>query len=318
MIKDRIRGFFETLLDTLPIILGIISAIITIVQFCFGQHKAWLIINLFLLFSLVSSNYIIQRKSKIASGLTLLAKDGHIHTTRMLILHDNYEKIAKHHNNYENITKQNDFYAQSVCFSFHIKKRNKDGLSTQVYQHHFSFLPLHNGEKIFAPWFFGEDEAVPTDCSVQINQQNWQPAIPKPVVEGTHDYSVNEGIYTASIPLGLMKRPNHKDVCFKYVRNNSFRWDREEIFVIWPKCYAKKMEKASFSVSFDEDVQKVVQIIEYVCHGRRPEKKIKAYLEKQHFILESNAAAQYCVTDLDINPDNVYVIYITDNTSPSS
>lgn len=285
-------------------VLGIISPIITIIQLILTDFNiALFVTNCILILLCTIAAIVIKRKEKLSLGLVLLAQDGHIHTTRMLILRDNFDTIKR----VETISDKNDFKSKDTTFSFHIKKANA-GTSDVVYNHSFSFLPLKSGEKIFEPWFFGEDESSPKNCLYKIDNSNWQPTLAKPIIEGCHDYAANEGIYSATIPLGYLNKSDSRSVEFHYERSGSFRWDREEIFVIWPQCFTKMITNANFRVSFDDNANKVVTIIEYVCHGPNPRKCAKANLTPT--IKETESI--YTINSLKINPDNVYVIYITD------
>lgn len=313
MKKTVLYTFFETAFDAFPLILGIVSSLITIIDhFSKGPNLFRLSINLLILIPLTCSYLKLQKKKKLSSGLTLLAKDGHIHTTRTLILRDNFKELAKTEHHYDDITKQNDFHAQNVTFSFHVSSKN-NGISDLVYHHRFTFAPLHKGEQIFAPWFFGEDEAIPIACQAKINDQSWLNVVPTPIVSSQLDYAANEGIYTAAVPLGQMQKDECKTLEFQYTREATFRWNRKEILVIWPKCFAKELKKANFSVTFEDNASMSIDIYEYVCHGKKPLKRAKACLQKLPTpnANTNNAVVEYRIEDLHIDEDNVYVIYLT-------
>lgn len=304
MKKARFLSFCENINKSFIVIIGILSEAITIVQlFLSDSNKVILVINLILFVAIVVCYSIVEKRAKLSLGLVLLAQDGHIHTTRMLILKDNIQKIKET----ESMYKQNDFFADNVNFSFYI--RNKiNYVSDLVYQHRFTLNPIKKGEKIFTPWFFGEEEATPIECSYRTDGKEWNNLIPSTVVPESLDYAANEGIYTTAIPLGYMNKKDKKDIEFKYERAKAFRWDRPEIFVIWPKCYANKMDKANFSIVFDEKVERVVSIVEYVCHGKKPTKRTKAILKYSYI----DGETRYTQNNLAIDPENVYVIYITE------
>ena len=309
--KTRIQALIDLFRESAVEIIAFASAFVPLLQHLGEKSIGYIAVSIVLFVFYLIYHVKIKTNEKTSRGLALLAEEGHIHTTRMLILRDYYEndkkRIAK-----KDIRKQNSFLAQNVKFSFIINKP-QNNISDIQYYHSFDFLSLRNGMQTFAPWFFGEDGAPPKDCARRIGKQKWLTVNAERVEEeNSCDYSVNEGIYSAPISLGKMLKGENVCVEFKYKRKAAFQWTREEIFVIWPKCFAKKMEKASFSICFDGDVTRVVNIVEYVCYGTDPKKSDKIQFERSVKKVGNGTVTEYYINDLDIDVNNVYIIYISE------
>lgn len=305
------------------IIIGILGAVLTLVNIIkLFTDTTMQNINIFyivistvlLIVALVGLSYSNVRLNQKWKGLILLAHRGHIHTIRMILMRD----YQKNHNKDEaisnDIIKANDFSAESASFSFLVSKQ-KNGLSDVEYVHSFTFKSKHNGEKLFYPWIFGENNAKPQECYIKIGIHGEKRILtPYPVKNPYVDYPVNEGIYTVGCSIGHMKKKQCQDIIFSYKRMKSYDWTRDEMFVIYPKCFSKRVNFANFKLEFEDDVSEKlgIRLTELYCDGRKAKEIILSNFDEPKIVNDRDKRKTVYIADnIKINTSNVYIITIS-------
>ena len=317
--RDDLNMLFRKLWESFCTFIGVGSGVVSIILVFATdknlKHTIALIVlsvtSLSVLFYFATQTH--RLKSKL-SCLKLLAKDGHIHTARMVILRENCNNLTD-----IDIDKQNIACAKTAEFSWIIGE-GVDGLSNVIYWHKFDFVRkkcLFAPKNLkFAPWFFGENGCHPLDCNYMIDshdETDFMQIIPTPVVtDGSRDYAVNEGIYKMELPKLKIHHKVSKHIEIRYNRKNAFIWSRNEIFVIWPKCFFSSVEKAAgkFTIEFEGNhTNFYITADTYDCKKtfRREEAAITFVLNQG---LSSTNKTVYTANEINLNPDFVYVIYI--------
>lgn len=264
--------------------------------------------------SLTALSYLTLRthhlKSKL-SCLKLLSKDGHIHTARMVVLRENFNSLTD-----IDIKKQNLACAKKAEFSWLIEE-SKNGESNVIYLHKFDFVKkraIFSPSKLrFVPWFFGENDNPPLECKYNINNTGYKNVNASPVItDGSRDYAANEGIYKMTVPICKLFRKKGQQIEISYSRKNAFLWNRDEIFVIWPKCFFSTAKKnaGEFIVKFKgSHTNFCITADTYDCKKtfKRDETAITFVIDDE---LSNDEETVYTATEIDFNPNFIYVIYI--------
>lgn len=321
---NLIRNNWDSLKKMLSSIIGILGAILTVVNTVkifsstnISNINVFITImsSFLLIVALIGLSYSNVRLNQRWKGLILLAHRGHIHTIRMILMRDYHKSHNEDETILSDITKTNDFTAESAVFSFSVTK-SKNGISDVLYSHSFSLKSKHKGEKLFYPWIFGDNNAKPQECFVKIGVDGEKRVLtPCPVRNPYVDYPVNEGIYTVGCNLGNMEKGQNKDIIFTYKRFKAYEWSRDELFVIYPKCFAKTINYASFKVEFYDNVSEKVgiRLTELYCNGRKAKEIILSNFTEPKIVEDGEKRKTiYIAENIKINENNVYIITITD------
>lgn len=251
--------------------------------------------------------YVNQQQVQRWRGLSLLAKRGHIQTLRMILLRD-YLKKHPDEEKQGDVTVTNDFVAEKAEFNFMVGK-NHDGCSDITYKHKFIVKRKWKKKAKCCLWIFGDDDVKPYDCTLSVDHVKTDSPIQK--VNGSFaDYPINDGIYAVKVGRLDFSEGNKKLIELSYKRERGYKWERDEVFVIYPQCFARECERADFTVEYCQNVQTRLSVCltEVVCMVG------SARLENEQLLIKEdamNGKKRFFINNIHINANNVYILKIS-------
>lgn len=306
---DNIIGMFSTGIGIAGDIITVISIVNTINYNNNNNNietsdKILLAVcTLLLFFGIFYLSYKNTRLVNKWNGLAMLANRGHIHTVEMILMMHYQFYLNKN----DIMVQKNNFKIKSADFYFDISKRN--GNISDVH-HRNCFVPGSRIKKetYLNFWIFGEGDSKPSECYIEGNKR----IVLKPYAVNNlfFNYPKNENIFSIECNMDAIK--DDTKITFSYMRYQSYDWSKGGTFIIYPKCFASKIKKASFNVEFEGNLLNQINIrfTELFCGGRKP-KANEIAIEK--YEIESNRTI-YKTKRIKVNVNNVYVIKIIDIT----
>lgn len=94
----------------------------------------------------------------------------------------------------------------------------------------------------------------------------------------------------------------------------SYDWTRDEMFVIYPKCFSKRVNFANFKLEFEDDVSEKlgIRLTELYCDGRKAKEIILSNFDEPKIVNDRDKRKTVYIADnIKINTSNVYIITIS-------
>lgn len=299
----------EEVWNVLIEVIAFLSAIVGIVT----SFKSWdgysriIMVMGILIFALFYEGILNHQRMERWEGAALLARRGHLQTIRMILLRD-YLKRHRDEEEQGEIKVKNDFTAEKARFNFIIGER-KGGASDIKYKHLLDVKRRFKKRVGVYPWIFGDDDAEPTNCKITIDEKEFLVPSHRMNVSFS-DYPVNDGIYAINGGTIDLDGGRSKEIGISYVRENAYKWDRQEVFVIYPQCFAWKCKKADFKVIYEDmpECEVSVCVTEVVCTmGAAKLKNARLLLRET----TEDGKMYYCLKNIKIDADNVYILEIS-------
>lgn len=253
------------------------------------------VVTLVLLITMINYILLYHRLKQKTDFIMLLAREGHIHTVRMILMRDKFQIHTQ------------AISGKSADFHFIISPSD-DGASDVIFRHNFAVKFRAGKEVCFEPWVFGENDAPPEQCHV-ILQDGFGSAIagklnatPEPLEKDYKDYSVNNGIYSLSWNIGTKPDVRTRQLQLSYTRKHSYLWDRDEIFVIYPQSFMPGIKQALFSIRFEEALFEIEHITIEELKGRRS--------KPRPALTKSLISKTYESKPFRVSQDAVYIVTI--------
>ncbi len=311
-------GNITTMIGGLITILGIVSTIYSAVLTfnCNGLSKekaiSYIVIVIVLLIILVKLIYSNIKLKNKWNGLILLAHRGHIHTIRMILMRDYQYTHLEGEVTSNGINRTNNFCVETAEFSFSVSEQ-ENRVSNVQYMHKFKLKSKIKHNSIFNPWVFGENGSKPKDCYVQIGK-NKMVLVPYAVKNLFVNYPVEESIYAVECGLGNNIADTTPDdtITFSYKRDKCYDWLKGGTFVVYPKCYANKINKASFKCEFKDKVsyKLSIRLTELSISGSKPKEIVLPNFMECIEREKGQEKFVYKTEKIKINVDNIYIIKI--------
>lgn len=297
----------QTVGKTFGKVLGLCADMTAIVGLLLGAQQKGLCFWIILFVLIIVLVYLISGICSYVSFGELLmqvARRGHLHTLRMILLAEEYrQKEGKP------LIK-----GKSATFSFHVEPRDTSGKSTIKYEHTFCVKRKTSHKVNCRSWIFGDENIPPTNCRIQVDEHRPEQGDLTSVGVQSTECADHNGIYQLQweIPGGV--RNENIDLKIYYERRKAFGWDRNELFVIYPKSLIEGIKIADFKVYIAaEDIDKVARIglLRLPISGNQDSSK------ESHFVSTQSLQDMpyYLLKDVSISKDNVYLItvYRTNN-----
>lgn len=158
---------------------------------------------------------------------------------------------------------------------------------------------------------------MPENCYVKNTKNNEEKIILYPyAVKNLYvDYPVEESIYAVECSLESVEK--NDEILFSYIRKQSYGWSNYSTFVIYPKCYAYKIRKASFVCRFQDDVTENISIrlTELYCNGNGVKEILLSNFIKTKEIVNGETKIVYSTNEIKIKSDNIYIIKINNTNA---
>lgn len=211
----------------------------------------------------ISASYL--RKLNLLSEL---AKHGHLHTMRMVLL-VNHER--KHECKILDVDRAE--------FEFDIGRSNKNR-SSVIYNHTFHFRKKKKGWVESKVWIFGEGNIPPEGLEYSFLNRDWSCNTPELVGINGNAYNPNNGIYTFKWKFDDQFQDDPAELKLKYERKASFNWTQRHVFIIYPDSFMLGIKRVTFSVQMhEEDSNNISSIDVTEISGKRIARKY-ARIEK--------------------------------------
>lgn len=262
----------------------------------------WPILALLLVAFIILALKLISEIS-LLNLLMLVAQRGHLHTLRMILLICNDKPHEKKY-----------LYNGSASFAFElVGKTNKK--STVKYSHTFEGKRSTQRKFAFSTWLFGDEGIAPTDVDIRVDTQSQDSENVYSVGVSCLEDPYHDGIYKFDWEIPHGERNCKTKLELNYQRKDAFVWNKDDIFVIYPKGFMKGIKTASFSVFVDPKDDGAISSVDYtelVC-GLQSRAKDSVKMRKQK---DKDGKCFYSTKgELEINEENLYIITVHLNSN---
>ena len=285
-----------------------ISSFIVLIKNIINENisiSTYIAIGLLVLVSiyLMYKNYILDTQK---NNLIFLAQRSHIYTIYMILLREYFKKYHDNERMNTDFLKTNNFTISQASFTFEINKKYPYSDFSDVYFKHKFLIESDSDTNIFQLWLFGENNSIPQNGCIKLDNNTHFITLSK-LKSCNIESSNNDSIYISNFNLGDFHNIEKKEVYFSYKRAHLYHWKHSNVFIIYPKSYAKKFLFAKFKVIFNNtnyNKQIHIKLLEYSYPN------CKQYIFPNPTIKKINNKIIYFFDNVKINIQSIYSIII--------
>lgn len=252
-----IMKIFSKLFTCFTAMINVISTIATMATIIRGYESSNnLTIYIFVLS--MSSVYLYLKWFREYSkhrALRILAHRGKIYTINYMVYLDFLDH--KFHDDYDNDPKENNIVVNNSKFTFHFFNYTNEKYVDVDYKHKFGIVKHNNKFDVIILHIGKLIQAITCEnkvnyCSTYIIYQNkFYPIVPLPCLFSDMKNYHNQVLDRVICSLPKMNA-REEILEFHYRCEKEFKTDEDDVFVIYPKNYARKfLGKALFQLTFD-------------------------------------------------------------------